>query len=346
MFKVQGFAAFDPTSPLSAFTVERREVGEHDVQIEILYVGICHSDLHQIRNHWGETIYPIVPGHEIVGKVVKIGANVKELSVGDNVGVGCLVNSCRICSSCCDGLEQYCEEGPVFTYNSLDKDLKITYGGLTDQIVVDQNFVVKIPSGLDLRSTAPLLCAGITVYSPLRHWQIGEGHRVGIIGVGGVGHLGIKMAAAFGAEVTMITGNANKAKDATRLGAKNVIDLNDSDQLKANKANFDFIIDTVPVSHDINPILGLLKRDSTLLIIGALMEVSPTLRGMSLIDGRKRIAGSDIGGINETQEMLNFCSLHEVFCEVEVVPRHKINEAFKRLGRNDVKYRFVINMKS
>jgi alcohol dehydrogenase (NADP+) len=354
MIQVKAYAARDPHSPLAPFSIERRDPGPHDVQIEILYTGICHSDLHQARDDWGGALYPMVPGHEIVGKVVKVGAQVTTLKVGDFAGVGCMVDSCRRCSACVEGLEQYCEHGATLTYNSRERDYsskdrdsgKLTFGGYSEQIVVEQRFVVKIPPSLDLKAVAPLLCAGITTYSPLRHWKVGPGQKVGVIGLGGLGHMGIKFAKALGARVVMITTSPGKGKDAQRLGADEVLISTDPEAMTAHKSSFDFLLNTIPVGHDVNPYVQLLKRDSTMALVGVLTELEPAPTGASLILGRKSITGSAIGGMGETQEMIDFCAKHNIVSDVEMVPIQSVNEAYGRLLRNDVKYRFVIDMAS
>lgn len=317
------------------------------MRIEILYTGICHSDLHQARNHWGNSLYPMVPGHEIVGRVVEVGKNVKNVKVGDAAGVGCMVDSCRECSACAEDLEQYCEKGATYTYNSKERNSEqLTFGGYSDQIVVSQRFVVKVPESLDLKAVAPLFCAGITTYSPLRHWKVGEGQKVGVIGLGGLGHMGIKLAKALGAEVTMITTSAEKGKDARRLGADDVVLSTDADAMARAKSSFDFLLNTVPVGHDMNPYMQLLKRDRTMVLVGALTALEPALYGANLIAGRKSLAGSGIGGMAETQEMIDFCAKHQIVSDVEMVPIQCVNEAYTRLEKNDDRYRFVIDMAS
>jgi alcohol dehydrogenase (NADP+) len=345
--KVKGYAARDAHSALTPFDFERREPGPDDVRIEILYTGICHTDLHQVRNHWGGSMYPMVPGHEIVGRVVEVGKNVKKLKVGDAAGVGCMVDSCRKCSACIEDLEQYCETGATLTYNAKERNSEqLTFGGYSDQIVVSQRFVVKVPQSLDLKAVAPLFCAGITTYSPLRHWKVGKGQKVGVIGLGGLGHLGIKLAKALGAEVTMITTSPEKGKDARRLGADDVLLSPDPDAMARANSTFDFLLDTVPVGHDLNPYLRLLRRDRTLVLVGALTALEPAPLGATLMGGRKSLAGSGIGGMAETQEMIDFCAEHQIVSDVEIVPIQSVNEAFSRLENNDVRYRFVIDMSS
>lgn len=347
MIQVKGYAAHDAQSPLVPFRFERREPGPNDVQIEILYSGICHSDLHQVRNDWSNALYPMVPGHEIVGRVVKVGAQVTRLAPGDYAGVGCMVDSCRQCSACEEGLEQYCEQGATLTYNDRERGSRqLTFGGYSEQIVVEERFVVKIPATLDLKAVAPLLCAGITTYSPLRHWKVGPGQTVGVIGLGGLGHMGIKFAKAMGAHVVMITTSPDKGKDAARLGADAVLLSRDADAMAAAAGSFDFLLNTIPVPHDLNPYLALLKRDRTMAMVGVLTGFEPPLSGASLILGRKSVAGSAIGGMPETQEMIDFCAAHNIVSDVEMVAIQEVNDAYERLVRNDVKYRFVIDMAS
>ena len=347
MIQTHGYAAQNAASALAPFTFERREPGPHDVQIEILYCGICHSDLHQARNDWSNSLYPMVPGHEIVGRVAKVGPQVTKLKVGDHAGVGCMVDSCRHCSACEDGLEQYCEEGATWTYNGKERTGdRLTFGGYSERIVVDERFVIRVPDGLDLKAVAPLFCAGITTYSPLRHWGVGEGQKVGVIGLGGRGHMGGKFAKAFGAKVVMITTSPGKAADALRLGADEVLLSTDRAAMAKQAGSFHFLLDTVPNGHDLNPYAALLKRDGTLVLVGVLTALEPALRGISLIGGRRRVAGSAIGGIAETQEMIDFCAVHGIVSDVEMVPIQAVNEAYERMLKNDVKYRFVIDMAS
>lgn len=347
MIKTKGYAAKSSTSRLEPFVFERRTLGWQDVQIEILYCGICHSDLHMARNEWNNTIFPVVPGHEIVGKVVKVGDNVKKFKAGDHVAVGCLVDSCRQCHSCQEGLQQYCETGFTLTYNSPEKETGgITYGGYADSIIVNQDFVLKLPPSLAIQSVAPLLCAGITTYSPLRHWQVKKGDKVGVVGLGGLGHMAVKIAHALGAIVTVITTSPNKEKDAKNLGASDVL-LSKDESMMAKFANhFDLIINTIPRTHDINPYLNLLKRDGTMVIVGALEILKSGMDTRPLVLKRKRVAGSVIGGLKETQEMLDFCAKHQVLPDVEMIPIQKINEAYERMLKGEVKYRFVIDMAS
>jgi alcohol dehydrogenase (NADP+) len=346
MIEAKAYAAFDPTSPLGPFNLERREVGEHDVLIDIKYCGVCHSDLHQVRDEWNGAMYPMVPGHEIVGVVTKVGSAVKKFKEGDLAGVGCFVDSCRSCDSCQEGLEQYCEVHNVGTYNSYELDKKtITYGGYSSQMVVDENYTLKVPEKLDLARTAPLLCAGITTYSPIMQWKIGEGHRVGIVGLGGLGHMAVKIANAKGANVTVLSTSPNKKQDAMDLGAHHFAVTKDEATLKELRNSFDFIIDTVSAPHDYNLYLSMLKRDGTMILLGAPPEPS-TVAGFSLIARRKRLVGSMIGGIPETQEMLNFCAEHDIVADIELIKMEEINEAYERMLRSDVKYRFVIDMES
>ena len=345
-FKTAGYAANSATTPLAPFSFERRDPGPHDVQIEILYCGVCHSDLHTARNEWTNTTYPVVPGHEIVGRVSKVGSGVKKFKVGDLAGVGCLVDSCGHCASCKDGLENYCENVPTFTYNSEDKHLGgMTYGGYSQSIVVDEVFVLRIPSNLNLPAVAPLLCAGITTYSPLRHWKVGEGHKVGIVGLGGLGHMGLKLAHALGAHVVLFTTSTHKVADAKRLGAHEVVHTKDASQLEKHANSFDVILDTVSAEHDLNIYLNLLKRDATMVLVGAPEKPVP-VAAFSLIPKRRQFAGSMIGGIAETQEMLDFCGKHGIVSDIEIIPIQKINEAYERMLKSDVKYRFVIDMAS
>ena len=346
MIPAKGYAAQNATTPLGQFTFERREVGEHDVLIEILYCGVCHSDIHQVRNEWGGSIYPMVPGHEIVGRVSKVGSKVTKFKTGDLAGVGCFVDSCRVCQSCSEGLEQYCEVHNVGTYNSLELDNKTpTYGGYSNQIVVDENYTLKVSEKLDLSRVAPLLCAGITTYSPLMQWKIGKGHRVAIVGLGGLGHMAVKLAASLGADVTVLSTSPGKEKDAFELGAHNFAVTKDEAQVKELRNSFHFIIDTVSAPHDYNLYLSMLKRDGTMILLGAPPEPTP-VSAFALIGKRKRLVGSMIGGIKETQEMLDYCAAHNIVSDVEVIPIQQINEAYERTLKSDVRYRFVIDMAS
>jgi uncharacterized zinc-type alcohol dehydrogenase-like protein len=347
MIQTRGYAARDATSALTPFTFERREPGPHDVQIEILYCGICHTDLHQARNDWSNALYPMVPGHEIVGRVTRVGDHVTKFAAGDYAGVGCMVDSCRHCSACNDGLEQYCEEVPTWTYNARERGSgQLTFGGYSEQIVVEERFVVKIPGSLDLKAVAPLFCAGITTYSPLRHWKVGKGHKVGVIGLGGLGHMGVKFARALGAHVVMITTSPEKGKDAMRLGADEVLVSKEPAAMTRHASSFDLLLNTIPNGHDLNPYAALLKRDGTMVLVGVLTALEPALQGASLILGRRSIAGSAIGGMAETQEMIDFCAEHNIVSDVEMIPIQSVNKAYERLLRNDVRYRFVIDMAS
>lgn len=346
MVPVKAYAALDSQSPLVPFDINRRSLGPLDVEIEILYCGVCHTDIHYARNDLGLSPFPLVPGHEIVGKVSNLGGQVTKVSVGDAVGVGCLVDSCRTCASCNQGMEQYCEEGPVFTYGSYERDgSAITQGGYSAKIVVQERFVVLIPEQLPLEKSAPLLCAGITMYSPLKHWRIGKGHRVGIVGLGGLGHMGVKLANALGAEVTLLSTSPSKKQDAKDLGAHRFVLTTDEDQLNAINNQLDFILDTVSGAHDYNRYLQLLRANGMLILIGVSMDPM-TLPPIHMIFTRKGVAGSLIGGISETQEMLEFCASHHITAEVEMIAIQNINEAYERILAGDVKYRFVIDMAS
>ncbi len=340
----KGYAAQAAGSPLAPFAFARRSPGPYDVHFEIRYCGVCHSDLHQVRDEWGRAIFPMVPGHEIVGKVIAVGEAVKKFSPGDLVAVGCLVDSCRECENCKQGLEQYCTNGPVGTYNSYERDGKTpTYGGYSNQIVVDQDFVLRVPTNLPLEGVAPLLCAGITTYSPLRHWKVGKGHKVGVLGLGGLGHMAVKFASTFGAEVTMLSTSPSKAADAKRLGAHKFVLTTDAEQVKGLKGYFDFIVDTVSAVHDYNFYLRMLATNGVHICVGAPPAASE-VRTMSLIANRRSIVGSSIGGLPETQEMLDFCSSYNIVSDVEVIAMKDINEAYERMLKGDVRYRFVIDM--
>jgi len=342
----KAFSADSATSPLAPHGIERREPTADDVAIEILYCGVCHSDLHQVRNEWHNTIYPVVPGHEIVGRVTKIGQNVTKFQPGDLAAVGCMVDSCGVCASCRRGLEQYCEKTPILTYNGPDKySGGVTYGGYSERIVVRQSFVLKVSEKLNLAAVAPLLCAGITTYSPLRHWKVGPGQKVGVVGLGGLGHMALKFAHAFGAHVVLFTTSPGKAADARRLGADEVIVSRDANAMQKHANNFDFILDAVSADHDINAYLGMLKLDGTLAMVGAPEKPLP-VAVFSLLLGRRQFAGSAIGGIAETQEMLDFCADHGIASDIEVIAIQQINEAYERLLKGDVRYRFVIDMAS
>lgn len=348
MIKSIGYAARSATTPLSSFAFEREEPSQSDVQIEILYCGVCHSDLHQVRNEWHNTVYPCLPGHEIVGRVVKVGSAVTNFKEGDLAGVGCMVNSCQSCSPCQEGLEQYCEgpKGWTATYNGpLKPDGTNTFGGYSNNIVVTEKFVLKVPDNLDLKAVAPLLCAGITTYSPLRHWQVSPGQKVGVVGLGGLGDVAIKLAKAMGANVTVFTTSPEKEADARNLGADEVVLSTDKEAMSKHQLSFDFILNTIPVSHDINPYVNLLKRDATLTLVGALEPLEP-VDNSQVAFHRRNIAGSLIGGIAETQELLYFCAEHNIVSDVEIIPIQQINEAYERMLKGDVKYRFVIDMAS
>ncbi|WOJ90781.1 NAD(P)-dependent alcohol dehydrogenase [Methylocapsa polymorpha] len=346
MFACTGFATSGSTEPLSPFTFNRRDPGPTDVQIEILYCGVCHSDLHQARNEWHNTVYPCLPGHEIVGRVTKAGAEAARFKAGDLVGVGCMVDSCRTCPSCRAGFEQYCEKGFNPTYNGQEKTIGgPTFGGYSNAIVVDESFVLRVSDKLHLAAVAPLLCAGITTYSPLRHWKVGPGQKVGIVGLGGLGHMGVKFSHAFGARTVLFTTSPGKIKDGKRLGADEVVISKDPEQMAAHASSFDFILDTVAASHDVSQYLNLLKRDGTLVQVGA-PELPLAVPVFSLIFKRRNFAGSLIGGIAETQEMLDFCAEHGITSDVEVIPIQQINEAYERMLRSDVHYRFSIDMNS
>lgn len=346
MFTCTGYGARSADARLAPLAIVRRDPGPDDVEIEILYCGVCHSDLHTARNEWGGTLYPSVPGHEIVGRVKRVGAAVTSLKIGDAVGVGCIVDSCRTCPSCQAGLEQYCLNGMVGTYNGPDKVLGgHTFGGYSGAIVVDKAYVLRVPDGLDLAAAAPLLCAGITTYSPLRHWKVGPGQRVGIVGLGGLGHMGVKLASALGAHVVMFTTSASKVEDARRLGAHEVVLSRDPAAMAAERGRFDFILDCVAAEHDINAYLALLKVDGALVQVGAPEKPLP-VHVFSLIPQRRTFAGSMIGGIAETQEMLDFCAAHAITSDIEMIRMDEINEAYERMLKSDVKYRFVIDMAS
>ncbi|MES2440573.1 MAG: NAD(P)-dependent alcohol dehydrogenase [Verrucomicrobiota bacterium] len=341
-----GYAGTSPISRLAPLNFERRDPKATDVAIEILFCGVCHSDLHTVRNEWGGCTYPCIPGHEIVGRVTQVGSGVTKFKVGDLAAVGCMVDSCHDCPACKEDLEQFCQNGATFTYNSPDKHTHgVTYGGYSDSIVVDESFTLKVPGNLDLAATAPLLCAGITTYSPIKRWGIKPGDKVGVVGLGGLGHMALKFAHAFGAKVVLFTTSPGKTEDAKRLGADEVIISKNLDEMNAHAGTFDFIIDAVSAEHDINIYLNLLKRDGTLTLVGAPEKPLP-VSSFGLIFGRKILTGSLIGGIAETQEMLDFCSEHNIVSEIEMIDIQDINEAYDRLLKSDVKYRFVIDMKS
>ena len=344
-YSVKAYATPAAKSPLAATAISRREPTATDIKIDILYCGVCHSDLHFARNEWGFTQYPAVPGHEIVGRVTAVGSGVKKFKVGDTVGVGCLVDSCGTCPDCRAGLEQYCPN-MVMTYGSTDRHLGTpTLGGYSQGIVVTEDFVLRIPANLNLAATAPLLCAGITTYSPLRRWKVGPGQKVGVVGLGGLGHMAVKLARAFGAQVVLFTTSPGKTADAHRLGAHDVVLSKDEAQMTAHAGSFDFILDTVSAKHDLNAYLNLLKRDGNLVLVGAPNEPLPTA-AFSLIMRRRSLSGSLIGGLPETQEMLDFCGKHNITCDIEMIRMDQINTAYERMLKSDVKYRFVIDMAS
>lgn len=342
-----GYAAFSVKTPLAPYEFQRRDPRADDVVIEILYCGICHSDLHHVNGDWGIDTYPIVPGHEIIGRVLSTGSKVTNFKPGDHVGVGCIVDSCQQCTPCKKELQQYCEQNPTFTYNGRDRhDQTITYGGYSDKIVVSDKFVLKIPNELDLKGAAPLLCAGITTWSPLRHWKIGKHSSVAVIGLGGLGHMALKLAKALGANVTLFSRSLGKEKDARRLGADHIVISTDKEQMAKVKGQFDLIIDTVPYAHDLNAYIPALSVNGTIVVVGFLGNLEPSLNTVPLIRGRKSVAGSVIGGIAETQEMLDFCGKHGITSDIEVINIQDINKAYARILKSDVKYRFVIDMAS
>jgi uncharacterized zinc-type alcohol dehydrogenase-like protein len=343
--RAAGYAAASAGSPLAPFAFARREPGPRDVELEILFCGVCHSDLHTARGEWGGTVYPVVPGHEIVGRVTRAGAEVSRVQPGELAAVGCMVDSCRTCGSCREGLEQYCENGAVYTYNSHDPVLDgVTYGGYSNRIVVTEDFVLRLPAGLDPAAAAPLLCAGITTYSPLRTWRTGPGSRVGVVGLGGLGHMAVKLARAMGADVVLFTTSPGKAEDALRLGATEVVISRDRPAMKGQRARLDFVLDTVAVPHDLNPYLDVLRRDGALCLVGIPPEPHPSPSAGKLINQRRRLTGSSIGGIAETQEMLDFCATYRLAADIELIAMHDINDAYERMLRSDVRYRFVIDM--
>lgn len=348
MYNAKAYSAAGATSSLTSSTVARRDPTEHDVQVEILFCGICHSDLHQVRNEWKNvmpTVYPCVPGHEIVGRVTRVGSSVTKLKPGDLAAVGCMVDSDRTCPECQAGLEQFCRN-LTLTYNSPDKHLGgVTYGGYSESIVVDERFILNVPSNLDLAGAAPLLCAGITTYSPLRHWGVTKGKKVGVVGLGGLGHMGVKFAHALGAHVVVFTTSPNKKEDALRLGADEVVVSRNADEMKKHTDSFDFILDAVSADHDINAYIDLLRRDGNITLVGA-PEMPLRVAAFGLLFGRRSLSGSPIGGIPETQEMLDFCGTHNITADVELIPIQKVNEAYDRLLKSDVKYRFSIDMAS
>ncbi|PTL82398.1 NAD(P)-dependent alcohol dehydrogenase [Vitiosangium sp. GDMCC 1.1324] len=346
MLKTSAYAAPSATKQLAPISIERREPGPHDVLIDILYCGVCHSDIHQVRDEWGGAIFPMVPGHEIVGRVKQVGQHVTKLKVGDIAGVGCMVDSCRDCASCKGHIEQFCEKGVAFSYNSTEMDRKTpTYGGYSSQIVVDEHFTLKVPAGLDPAAAAPLLCAGITTYSPLRQWNCKKGDRVGVVGLGGLGHMAVKFAVSMGAEVTMLSTSRSKEADARRLGAHAFESTKDEATFQKLAGRFDLIINTISAPHDYNKYLGMLRPQGAMVIVGVPPEPTP-VAAFSLIGGNKRLAGSMIGGIAETQEMLDYCAKHNIVSDIEIIPIQKINEAYERMMRGDVRYRFVIDIAS
>lgn len=343
MINTKAFAAPNASTPLGPFTFDRRAVGPKDVHIDIKYCGVCHSDIHQARDEWGGSIFPMVPGHEIVGIVTEVGTEVTKFKVGDTVGVGCFVDSCRTCPSCQQGLEQYCEVGMVGTYNGREKDGSPTYGGYSDNIVVDEEFVLKVSDKLDLKRVAPLLCAGITTYSPLRQWKVKKGDRVAVVGLGGLGHMGVKFAVSMGAEVTVISTSPSKEADAKALGAHKFLVSKDAEQMKSARNYFDIILDTVSAQHDIASYLNLLRLDGTMILVGVPPEPA-AIPSFNLISKRRRLVGSLIGGIAETQEMLDYCAEHNIMSDVEMIDIKDINEAYERMIKGDVRYRFVIDI--
>ncbi len=347
MSQTRAYAAHAADQPLGPFTFERRQPRPDDVAIEILYCGVCHSDLHFARDDWGMSRYPVVPGHEIVGRVTAVGDEVSKFQVGDVVGVGCMVDSCRHCQPCRDGVEQFCLEGFTMTYGSDDRhDGSLTQGGYSDSIVVSEHFVLRMPEGIDLASAAPILCAGITTYSPLRHYGVKAGHKVGVIGMGGLGHMGVKLAKALGAEVTVFTRSEAKVEEARHHGADHVVISGDAEQMEAVAETFDFMLDTVPVQHDLNPYLAALKYDGTHILVGLLDPIEPAIEGFNLVFKRRVLAGSLIGGVPETQELLDLCAEQGITCDVEMIDIQDINTAYERMQKGDVRYRFVIDMRS
>lgn len=345
MSSINAYAAEKAKSPLKPFKIERREPGPHDVEIEIAYCGVCHSDVHQVKDEWGGAIFPMVPGHEIVGKVTKVGSEVKRYKTGDTVGVGCFVDSCRECAPCKNDEQQYCEKGMVVTYNGKEKNGTPTYGGYSTKVVVDENYVLSIPANLPLDKAAPLLCAGITTYSPLRQWKVKSGDKVAVVGLGGLGHMAVKLAAAMGAEVTVLSTSDRKKEDALRLGAKHFVNTSKENAFAENANKFSFIINTASGNTDINQYLTLLALDGTMVSVGA-PEKPALLNAFPLISKRRRLAGSLIGGIKETQEMLDFCGKHNITADIELIPIDKINDAYERMLKSDVRYRFVIDINS
>lgn len=345
MIQAKAYAAQSPGAPVAPWQFEHRDVRPHDIQIEILYCGVCHSDLHQVNNDWFPGIFPMVPGHEIVGKVVSVGNHVKKFKVGDLAAVGCMVDSCQVCENCKADLEQYCLEGNTQTYNSMGRDGVPTYGGYSSTIVVREEFVLSVSDKLSLAATAPLLCAGITTYSPLRHWKVGKGHKLAVLGLGGLGHMGVKFGVAFGAEVTVLSTSADKEKDAKALGAHHFVVTKDAAQVEAVKGSFDFILDTVSAKHDLHLYLSLLRTNGVHICVGAPSDPYQ-LSAFPLLIGRKSVAGSGIGGIKETQEMLDFCAENNIVSDIELIDIKDINTAYERMLKGDVRYRFVIDMKT
>lgn len=345
MTTVHAYAAQNSTTPLAPFNFERRDVGPDDVKIDILYCGVCHSDLHQVRNEWGGSIYPMVPGHEIVGRITEVGSKVKNFTVGDLAGIGCFVDSCRTCPSCLANEEQYCDNGMVGTYNGRDKEGNPTYGGYSTQIVVDEKYTLHVSEKLAIEGVAPLLCAGITTYSPLRHWNIGKGHKVAVVGLGGLGHMGVKFAVSFGAEVTVLSTSKSKEQDALNLGAHHFEITSEAETMKKLQGSFDFILSTISAPHDYNDYLALLSLNGTMVVVGVPPQPS-TVQAFSLIGKRRSVAGSLIGGIKETQEMLDYCAGHNIVSDVEVINAADINDAYERMLKGDVRYRFVIDIAS
>ncbi len=344
MIKTRSYAGFSADSPLKFYEFNRRELGEHDVHIKIKYCGICHSDIHTVRNEWGGAVYPLVPGHEIVGVVEKVGAKVTRYQPGATVGVGCMVGSCGHCQPCKEHKEQRCDKS-VFTYNSVEQDGQTTKGGYSDSIVVHEDFVLSVPDNLDLAAAAPLLCAGITTYSPLKYWKVGKSDKVGVIGLGGLGHMAVKLASSMGAQVVVLTTSPEKKAAALKMGAHEVIISSQLEEVKKHLNSFDFMIDTVSAPHDVNLYLDLLKPEKTLCMVGISPQPHP-VSSKSLIFKQKNLSGSLIGGIAETQEMLNYCGKHQIECDIEIIPIQKINEAYERVMRGDIQYRFVIDMQS
>jgi len=347
MIKTNAYAAYSATTPLAPYSFDRRDPGPRDVQIEILFCGVCHSDLHTVRSEWEGTVYPMVPGHEIVGRVARVGAEVSKFKAGDLAAVGCIVDSCRHCASCAEGLEQYCENGMTGTYGGVEKETgQPTRGGYSERIVVNEDYVLRVPEGLDPAAAAPLLCAGITTWSPLRHWKVGPGSKVGVVGLGELGHMAVKLAHALGARVVLFTTSPDKVADGRRLGADEVVISKDAEAVAKHASSFNLIIDTVSAPHNLDSFLTLLKRDGALVLVGAPGEPHPSPGILNLILGRRSLAGSLIGGIAETQEVLDFCAEHGIASDIEIIPIQKIDEAYERMLKGDVKYRFVIDMAS